>query len=221
MEQLRKRARYWETRSTEICEYELENGSLVLLLLAMLKWQIDVNVDLPLPTWKDPISMFCASSEPGIDTESYLKRMVKYTNCSRGAFIAALVYLKRIAEKCKLLAPTIYNMHRLLTTSVMIAAKILDDRQYITGHYARVGGLASAKELNRLELQMMKLLDFRVLVFAGEYECIIYKATTRCIPVLQPKLQGFEASQDCPLIDTESKENRGSGSFDLPADKTM
>lgn len=49
---------------------------------------------------------------------------------------------------------------RLLLTAVVIAIKFVEDHCFVNAHYAKVGGVALA-ELNRMELIMCSLLDFR------------------------------------------------------------
>lgn len=51
-------------------------------------------------------------------------------------------------------------MHRLLNTVVMIAARFVDDAWYSNVYYARVGGVGSVPEMNKLELKMFNLINF-------------------------------------------------------------
>ncbi|KAG4189173.1 hypothetical protein ERO13_A08G210700v2 [Gossypium hirsutum] len=55
----------------------------------------------------------------------------------------------------------IFNVHRLLITSVMVAAKFMDDQHYNNAYYAKVGGI-SREEMNRLEMRFLFDLDFRL-----------------------------------------------------------
>eukprot|EP00186_Timspurckia_oligopyrenoides_P000967 CAMPEP_0182449136 /NCGR_PEP_ID=MMETSP1172-20130603/32034_1 /TAXON_ID=708627 /ORGANISM="Timspurckia oligopyrenoides, Strain CCMP3278" /LENGTH=145 /DNA_ID=CAMNT_0024646273 /DNA_START=354 /DNA_END=791 /DNA_ORIENTATION=+ len=45
----------------------------------------------------------------------------------------------------------------------MISAKFHDDVFYTTGYYGKIGGL-EVKELNALEIEMLKVLDFKLFV---------------------------------------------------------
>ncbi|KAI9099134.1 hypothetical protein K1719_024901 [Acacia pycnantha] len=67
---------------------------------------------------------------------------------------------------------TLFNVHRLLITTVMVAAKFVDDGCYSNGHYARVGGVSTA-EMNRMELELLFSLDFRLFV-TTELFCSYY-----------------------------------------------
>ncbi|KAG6722363.1 hypothetical protein I3842_03G155500 [Carya illinoinensis] len=65
-------------------------------------------------------------------------------------------------------APSI-SVQRLLVTSVMVASKMLDDEHYNNAFFARAGGVSNA-ELNRLELELLFLLDFGVTVSSRVFE---------------------------------------------------
>lgn len=45
----------------------------------------------------------------------------------------------------------------------MIAIKSFEDKYYKNDYYAKVGGI-SAKEINRLEIEFLVLIDFRLYV---------------------------------------------------------
>lgn len=61
------------------------------------------------------------------------------------------------------------SVHRLLLTAVLVATKVIDDVLYDNAHFAKVGGL-DVKELNMLELDMLKVLNFRLFIKPEEFE---------------------------------------------------
>ncbi|KAJ7981319.1 Cyclin [Quillaja saponaria] len=61
------------------------------------------------------------------------------------------------------------RIYKLLVSSVMVASKMLDDVPYNNAFYARVGGVSNA-ELNKLELELLFLLDFGVMVSSQVFE---------------------------------------------------
>lgn len=126
-----------------------------------------------MPSWEEAVSVFFSVTKPDIQTDLYIRRLVRYAQCSRSAFIIGLVYLKRLETNDSKLILSPYNMHRLLITSLMLAAKIVDDRCYSNAHYARVGGIATVKEMNRLELQMLALLKYDLFVSPEEYNYFV------------------------------------------------
>ncbi|MCD7451319.1 Cyclin-U1-1 [Datura stramonium] len=106
---------------------------------------------------------------PNISIPKYLERLYKYTNCSPSCFVVGYVYIDRLGHKYPDSLLVSLNVHRLLVTSVMVASKMLDDAHYDNAFYARVGGVSNA-ELNRLELELLFLLDFGVNVSARVFE---------------------------------------------------
>ncbi|KAE8725707.1 Cyclin-U1-1 [Hibiscus syriacus] len=100
---------------------------------------------------------------PNISIPKYLERIYKYTDCSPSCFVVAYVYIDRLLHKHPDSLVVSMNVHRLLVTSIMVASKMNDDLHYNNAFYARVGGVSNA-EVNRLELELLFLLDFGVTV---------------------------------------------------------
>ena len=73
------------------------------------------------------ISVFHGLTRPNISIQSYLERIFKYANCSPSCFVVAYVYLDRFTQRQPSLPINTFNVHRLLITSVMVAAKFMDD----------------------------------------------------------------------------------------------
>ncbi|XP_073286287.1 cyclin-U1-1-like [Primulina huaijiensis] len=115
------------------------------------------------------LSPFHGVREPGISLEKYIERIYKYTSCNPSCFVVGFVYIDRILHKYPDSLLVSLNVHRLLLTSVLVASKILDDVHYNNAFYARVGGV-SITELNRLEIELLFLLDFGVTVSSRVFE---------------------------------------------------
>lgn len=131
--------------------------------------------DSILPSHTQPESVFFSVSKPDICTEEYVRRLVHYAHCSPAAFVVMLIYLDRIAHCNQRLKITAFNLHRLLVTALMLACKFLEDQCFSTLHYAKVGGIPTVKEMNRLEFQFLRFLDFRLCVatesfYAKQYD---------------------------------------------------
>eukprot|EP00884_Botryococcus_braunii_P001082 jgi/Botrbrau1/10975/Bobra.0383s0029.1 len=101
-----------------------------------------------------------------------LAKNCKYGKCSLICFILALVYLERLAKKDDRFRLESSNAHRLILTSILLATKLTDDDYFNNAHFAKVGGIPAA-ELNKLELEMLKLLDFRLVVSLEELAAMI------------------------------------------------
>lgn len=115
-------------------------------------------------------SVFHALQAPSITPIEYLRRLARYSFCSRSVFVAAFFYLEKIAQMEDVdLRINSLSVHRLLLTAVLLATKMIDDVLYDNAHFAKVGGL-DVKELNMLELDMLKVLDFRLFIKPEEFE---------------------------------------------------
>ncbi|CAN0419716.1 unnamed protein product, partial [Ectocarpus fasciculatus] len=110
------------------------------------------------PDTQKLLTKFQSSSVPGISVLDYLYRVSNYAKCSDSCFIVALVYLDRLIES-RAVALTVLNVHRLIITSVLVAAKMYEDEYFNNSFYARLGGVSVA-ELNVLELEFIKLISF-------------------------------------------------------------
>ncbi|GAV81308.1 Cyclin domain-containing protein [Cephalotus follicularis] len=115
------------------------------------------------------LNAFHGVRAPGISIPNYLERIYKYTNCSPSCFVVGYVYIDRLVHRYPDSLVISLNVHRLLVASVMVASKMLEDEHYNNAFYARVGGVSKA-ELNRLELELLFHLDFRVMVSSRAFE---------------------------------------------------
>jgi hypothetical protein len=60
------------------------------------------------------------------------------------------------------------NVHRILLTAILLAAKFLDDAYYNNDFYSKLGGVPLA-ELNSLELEFLRLTRFELHVTEAQY----------------------------------------------------
>lgn len=115
------------------------------------------------------VTKFHSVRAPQLSIHEYLERISKYFQCSRECFVLCLVYIDRIVKLHPEFGICPLNIHRLLVTSVMLAAKFFDDVYYSNAYYAKVGGVRP-KEVNVLEAQFLELIDWRLHVTPQEYE---------------------------------------------------
>ena len=80
-------------------------------------------------------------------------RVHKYASCSNECFILALIYVDRLIERNNFLL-TELNVHRVVITAILLAAKFFDDAYYNNAYYAKVGGVL-VSELNGLEVDFL------------------------------------------------------------------
>ena len=92
----------------------------------------------------------------------------KYASCSKECFILALIYIDRLIQRNNFLL-TDLNVHRVVITAVLLAAKFFDDAYYNNAYYAKVGGVAIS-EMNSLEIEFLFKVDFSLRVLPEVYE---------------------------------------------------
>merc|ERR1712224_1136429 len=82
-------------------------------------------------------------------------------------FIAAGIYIEKLARRFPSLELTSYNVHRLIITSLVIAIKFFDDASYSNECYSKVTGV-SCLELSMMEMECLQLLNFKTYVRASD-----------------------------------------------------
>lgn len=84
--------------------------------LLRAKWSAEVDI----------ITIFHGSKAPAMSVKQYVERIFRYLNCSTSCFVVAYIYIERFLQKRVGFYLTSLTVHRLLITSVMVAAKFLD-----------------------------------------------------------------------------------------------
>ncbi|KAE9622093.1 hypothetical protein Lal_00032683 [Lupinus albus] len=130
------------------------------------------------------ISVFHGLTRPNIPIQNYLERIFKYANCSPSCLIVAYVYLDRFTKKQPSFSINFFNVHRLLITSVMVAAKFMDDIYYNNAYYAKVGGISTI-EMNFLEVDFLFGLGFHLNVTPSTFQAY-YAHIQREMLLIQP-----------------------------------
>jgi hypothetical protein len=113
-------------------------------------------------------SPFHLKKPPTISVELYLARLAKLAKCDPSAFVVALVLLDRFQVRNPGFIVNGKCIHRLLITSLLLAIKGHSDVLYNNKYYAQVGGIP-LQELNLMEATMLEMVEFEVVVSAGEY----------------------------------------------------
>lgn len=75
---------------------------------------------------KDVITVFHGSRVPALSIRQYIERIFKYANCSPSCFVVAYIYLERFLQQTNGYLTSL-NVHRLLITSFVLAAKLVED----------------------------------------------------------------------------------------------
>ncbi|KAJ0054070.1 hypothetical protein Pint_00067 [Pistacia integerrima] len=175
---------------------ELENPNVMtnlITFLSSLLQRVAESNDINCRLQPQKISAFHGLARPSISIQNYLERIFKYANCSPSCFIVAYVYLDRFAQRQPSLPINSFNVHRLLITSVMVAAKFMDDMYYNNAYYAKVGGI-STTEMNFLEVDFLFGLGFRLNVTPNTFHTYCSYLQREMMLQPQPSLNIAESS---------------------------
>ncbi|RQM29018.1 hypothetical protein B5M09_006323, partial [Aphanomyces astaci] len=110
---------------------------------------------------------FEAFRAPQISILDYLVRIHTYASCSPECFVLALVYIDRL-HQMQGFVMTDLNVHRVIITSIVLAAKFFDDHYFNNAYYAKVGGVPCT-EMNELEVEFLLLTNFTLHVSTDTY----------------------------------------------------
>ncbi|GKZ33747.1 hypothetical protein AbraIFM66950_003779 [Aspergillus brasiliensis] len=108
---------------------------------------------------------FSSKREPPITLEEYLLRVHKFCPMSTGVYLAASMYIMRMATIERVIVVSRKNMHRLVLAGLRVAMKSLEDLSYPHSRVAKVGGVTE-RELSKLEISFCFLADFELRVDA-------------------------------------------------------
>jgi hypothetical protein len=112
---------------------------------------------------------FHSSRAPNISVADYFARVNQYFQCSDSCLILGPLLIDRLVKMNPDFEVSKMSIHRLLATSVMIAAKYHDDVYYSNSYYAKVAGIP-VKEINRLEACFLSLIKWQLGVCTEEFE---------------------------------------------------
>ncbi|CAO2824209.1 unnamed protein product [Amaranthus hypochondriacus] len=123
---------------------------------------------------------------PPVSIQQYVDRIFKYAGCSPSCFIVAYIYVDRYLQQTKTFLTSL-NVHRLLATSVMVAAKFVDDSFFNNAYYAKVGGI-STSEMNKLEMKLLFSVDFRLQINVETFRkyCLLLEKESKGCQIDRP-----------------------------------
>lgn len=113
--------------------------------------------------------VFDCYEPPDMSIQSYLERIFRYTRAGPSVYVVAYVYIDRFCQGNPGFRINPRNVHRLLITTIMLASKYVEDMNYRNSYFARVGGLRT-EELNKMEIEMLFLMGFKMHVNVSVYE---------------------------------------------------
>lgn len=149
----------------ENADSEERGRAVVQTLAVVVESMVHASERMPLGYYHK--TKFEAFRAPGISIRDYLTRIHKYASCSPECFVLALVYMDRLHQMQGFVL-TELNVHRVVITSVVLAAKFFDDHYFNNAYYAKVGGVP-CPEMNELEVEYLLLINFSLHVSSETY----------------------------------------------------
>lgn len=148
---------FYSDFSMESTPEQTAEGEAVVRVLAAVLDRL-VNANAPLALADAQVTKFHALRAPSISILQYLERIHKYASCSTESFVLALIFIDRLIQRNNFLL-THLNVHRVVISAVLVAAKFFDDAYYNNAYYAKVGGVL-VSELNSLEVEFLFRINF-------------------------------------------------------------
>ncbi|KAI9257430.1 cyclin-domain-containing protein [Sporodiniella umbellata] len=139
--------------------YAVDIDYLTHMIADMLTRLISHNDLIPLTP--NNLTRFHSRSPPNISLGDYLRRIVKYTSVEKSCLLILLIYIDRVCDRHPQFTVSSLTAHRFLITAVTVSSKALSDSYCTNSHYAKVGGI-STQEINALELEFLRLIDWHL-----------------------------------------------------------
>eukprot|EP00298_Acanthocystis_sp_HF-20_P004300 c14638_g1_i1.p1 GENE.c14638_g1_i1~~c14638_g1_i1.p1 ORF type:complete len:269 (+),score=129.98 c14638_g1_i1:56-862(+) len=131
----------------------------------------------------------------------FVRRIGAHMHASDQAYIVGSTYLVRLQKS----HPNIFGQqsaHKISMAVIVVAAKWTDDAFYANSYYAQVGGI-SLREMNRLELEVLRLLDFNVFVTTTQFiqaETWIKEASVSTVTSIYAHLDRYHVNRPSKLM---------------------
>ncbi|XP_062085801.1 cyclin-P3-1-like [Humulus lupulus] len=168
------------------------------LLSSLLEKSVQINeLQLEATKAKEVLTIFHGLRAPSLSIRQYVDRIFKYSGCSPSCFVVANIYLDRFLKNTEIHLTSL-NVHRLLITGVMLAAKFMDDAFFNNAYYAKVGGV-STSELNRLEMRFLFTIDFRLQVNVETFGKYCSQLEKEAVEELQIDIERLRPFQACGI----------------------
>eukprot|EP00802_Teleaulax_amphioxeia_P018710 Tamp_18915.p1 GENE.Tamp_18915~~Tamp_18915.p1 ORF type:complete len:232 (+),score=45.34 Tamp_18915:476-1171(+) len=144
---------------------------LMQLISDVLEWEVSNNDKALERTGGRParVTVFHGHKPPNISVRAYLERIRTFGGCSACCFALGLRYVEQLQNTDGAYQLNSFNMHRLVLTGIMVAAKFVDDFYFSNNYWAKVGGIPN-DELNGLEIEMLFLLNFALHTKRSQYD---------------------------------------------------
>lgn len=105
---------------------------------------------------------FLSKTIPSISIKNFFERICNLTKIENSTLILILIFIDRICEFNEI-ELNYFNIHKLIIASLIVSIKYNEDYYYSNKIYAKICGI-SREEINKLEIEFLKLLEFNLFV---------------------------------------------------------
>jgi hypothetical protein len=104
---------------------------------------------------------------PKICVGDFIYRITYYSKIEDSTLISGLILLDRYCKKQKIIL-TIFNVHRLISISIIVAIKLLEDKYFTNKYYSKICGI-DLSLFNQLEYEFICGLKFNLCIEKNFY----------------------------------------------------
>jgi len=123
-----------------------------------------------------PLTCFDSMEVPAVSIPDYVDRLARYTEYAWSTIVQSVLHLARLAAETRtarngaaIPVVSLYTFHRAFLAILVVTAKLHEDHYFNNEWLAHLGGV-TLKELNVLEVQMIRALDYNVWIGKAAYE---------------------------------------------------
>lgn len=111
---------------------------------------------------KQKKNIFNVKNVPKLSIGDFIYRITFYTKVSYETLISSLILMEKYCIKNQIII-TIYNIHRLLFSSILINIKFMEDKVFSNHFYSKICGV-NLKDLNKMEYEFICGIQFEIYI---------------------------------------------------------
>ena len=116
----------------------------------------------------NPEDPFSSQNPSKVTLQYYFFRIRRYSQIEKSTLIIILIYLDRVCITSGIILNP-HNIHRLILGCLILAIKYNEDVYFNNEYYAKIGGV-TLEEINKLEYNSYKLIEFNLYISDDIYE---------------------------------------------------
>ena len=111
---------------------------------------------------KQKNNVFNSLKVPKLSLGDFMYRITYYSKVNDEILISSLILIDRYCKKNKIIL-TVYNIHYLLFTSILVTIKFMEDKFFSNKYYATICGI-KLSHLNKMEYEFLCGIKFEIFI---------------------------------------------------------